>query len=524
MVTSPRYAGPVPAARRRLNRPWIAVLAVTAIAAAIRLVGLSHPPALVFDEFYYPKAGCILLGESNKTCLLKEGAERLHRQQRWDVGSWTHPPLGKWQIALGIKAFGMNAFGWRFSSAVAGTLVVAITASIAAIAFRSALWTFVAGLLMATEHMNVVMSRLALLDVHLELWVAAGFLFLVLDKRWVELREPEPPTYPPGAEVFRVDEPEPRRPRVPSPILRPWRLAAGIAFGAAVAVKWSGVLALAAGVLLAVGWEATRRKRAGMTTAKALGWTAAREGFGFVVFLLLVPIATYMAVWLPWANHFGFDVVKDPFHSLQQWWSWQHEMLNYHVGGLKEFEPGSSTPTHPYYSRPWRWLLLGRSVSMYVRDLGPDVRQILAIGNPVVFWGSLWTLPFAAWLWARRRTWLYGLIVVGFSVQFFPWFLVDRPQFIFYALPFTPFLVLALVAMARELSEARLVVREDDGSIATDSETGEPAISTRHPYRPVAWLLVLGALALFVWFWPVAAGLRITDEHWQQIVWLRWWV
>ena len=158
------------------------MLAVTAIAAAIRLTGLSQPSS-VFDEFYYPKAGCILLGESNKTCLLKEPNERLFREQRWDVGSWTHPPLGKWQIALGIKAFGMDPFGWRFSSAVAGTLVVAIIASIAAIAFRSALWTFVTGLLLATEHMNVVMSRLGMLDVHLELWVAAGFLFLVLDKR-----------------------------------------------------------------------------------------------------------------------------------------------------------------------------------------------------------------------------------------------------------------------------------------------------------------------------------------------------
>jgi dolichyl-phosphate-mannose--protein O-mannosyl transferase len=508
---------------QRLNRPWVAVLVVTGLAAAIRLVGLSEPKPSAFDEFYYPKAACILLGESNEACLLREPNERLFREQRWDVGSWTHPPLGKWQMALGIKAFGMNTFGWRFPSAVAGTLVVTITAAIAAIAFRSALWTLVTGLLMATEHMNVVLSRLGLLDVHMELWAAAGFLFLVLDKRWIELRTPEPATYPPGAEVFLLEESEATRPAPPSPILRPWRATAGIAFGAAVAVKWSGVLALAAGVLLALGWEVARRLRSGMSLGEALGWTVIRESFGFVLFLLILPVGTYMAIWLPWANHFGFDAVRDPLDTLQRWWSWQLEMLSYHWGGLKEFEPGSSTPTHPYYARPWRWLLLGRSVSMFVRDLGPDVRQVILIGNPIVFWGSLWALPFAAWLWYRRRTWIYGLIVVGFALQFFPWFLVHRPQFIFYALPFTPMLVLALVVMVRELSDARLVVRERGGGVATDPESGRPAISTRHPYRPMAWLIVGGAVGLFAWFWPVLTAMRITDEHWRAIVWFRWW-
>ena len=36
----------------------------------------------------------------------------------------THPPLGKTIISLGIAAFGMTPFGWRFASAVCGTLVV----------------------------------------------------------------------------------------------------------------------------------------------------------------------------------------------------------------------------------------------------------------------------------------------------------------------------------------------------------------------------------------------------------------
>ena len=161
---------------QRLNRPIVAILAVTAIAAFTRFDHLGSPPGFVFDEVYYPKAACILLGWSDEVCHVDSDDEKYWREHKWDVGSWVHPPLGKWEIALGIKAFGMNEYGWRFTSALAGTLVVTMTALMAQLLFRRTVWTFIGGLLIALEHLNVVMSRTALLDVHLELWVTAGFL------------------------------------------------------------------------------------------------------------------------------------------------------------------------------------------------------------------------------------------------------------------------------------------------------------------------------------------------------------
>ena len=97
----------------RLNRPVVAIAAVTLLAAGLRIVHLSHPVGYVFDEVYYPKAACILLGWSDETCTIDPGDEHYWREKKWDVGSWVHPPLGKWEIAMGIKAFGMNEFGWR---------------------------------------------------------------------------------------------------------------------------------------------------------------------------------------------------------------------------------------------------------------------------------------------------------------------------------------------------------------------------------------------------------------------------
>jgi dolichyl-phosphate-mannose-protein mannosyltransferase len=516
----------MPGHLQRLNHQWVAVLAVTAIAAGLRIIGLSQPDETYFDEFYYPKAACILLGGSNRECLIREDNERYFRRTEWDVGSWVHPPLGKWQIALGIRAFGMEPFGWRIASATAGTLVVTFASLIAAIAFRRPIWTFATGLLLATEHMNVVMSRAGLLDIHVTFWITLGFLFIVLDRRWIELRTPERPRDPPGVEVFRLRDPTATPVPVPSPLVRPWRIAAGVAFGAAIAVKWSGILALAAAAVLAFGWEVGRRIRAGRGPTSALGRAVLRESLGFVLFLLIVPIAVYVLSWLPWLYHFDHDPLRDPVSSAVALWNHQGAMWRYHAG-LREFEvdpeTGERTPTHPSYSPPWRWVVDMRPVSMFVEDLGPRVRQVLALGNPVTFWLGLWALPFAAWAWVRRGEWIGGLAVVAYAGQLLPWLLVSRPQFSFYILPMTPFLVLADVLLLRALADARIVVRDRDGAVATRDD-GRPSISRLRPFLPLAVSIVIASVALFAWAWPVLTAAPIADERWRQIVWFDAWV
>ena len=187
------------------------------------------------------------------------------------MGSFVHPPLGKWTIALGIKAFGMRPFGWRIGSAIAGTLAVTGVALIAQLLFGRALWTFVAGLLMAMEHLSVVLSRQAFLDIHLQLWIVAGFLFLVLDRRWIDRRTPRgPPAGPDGDEADGEAD-------VPSPLWRPWRYAAGVAFGAAVSVKWSGGLGMFAAIVVSLMWETSRRRPRGRDSRSSVR-TGARAG------------------------------------------------------------------------------------------------------------------------------------------------------------------------------------------------------------------------------------------------------
>jgi dolichyl-phosphate-mannose-protein mannosyltransferase len=480
-----------------MNRPVYAILAVAAIAGALRFARLSFPTDYVFDEVYYPKAGCILIGGTNAQCDVQSSDEKFWRTDKWDVGSWVHPPMGKWMIGLGEKAFGFGSFGRRFSAALVGTLSCVLLAGIAQILWGRALWTFVAGLLLATESLNFVQSRTAMLDIFVTFWIVLGFLFLVLDRRWIDRRTPPVEEDPPE------DAP---RPEVPSPLWRPWRYAAGVALGASVATKWSGITALAAAVILSVAWEAVRRKRDGRSMWGGLAWAIAREGLGIVIAFLLLPVVVYVAIYLPWFNHFGW--------SATDWWKNQQAMWDYNMN-LKstalDTKTHTYTPIHAYLSPAWQWIYMQRPVLYYAKYTGDTRRVIYAIGNPVIFWGSTFTLPYVGWMWRRARDWRAGLVLVAFLVQYLPWLKVTRPQFFFYATPLSPFMVLAGVYACVHLSEARLVLR--------DPVTGDQYESVRHPYRPFAWAYVIGAVALFVWFYPVLTGLPLTTFWFRARMW-----
>jgi dolichyl-phosphate-mannose-protein mannosyltransferase len=496
---SPRGETLPEAFRRWLNRPVVAILAVAVIAAGVRFVHLSYPHTRIFDEIYYSKSGCIFLGYSNQRCDIQSADEKYWRSTQGDVGDWVHPPLGKWMIAAGELAFGTESFGWRVSSAVTGTATVIVLAMIVQVLFGSALWTFVGGLLLATENLNVVQSRTSMLDIFVTFWIVLSFLFLLLDRRWIERRTPPPEPVkadvPPDAGVVEPVASPP--PRVPSPFFRPWRIAAGVALGAAVASKWSGLTAVAGVVAVSLLLEVTRRRRAGMRTRRSM-WKAIQwEAFPIVIWLLILPFAVYVASYVGWFVQFHWD--------LGRWAHLQADMASYSEH-LQWYDPKTHKPIHPYLSHAWSWILLWRPV-LYFANYGNDARRVIyANGNPAIFWGSLLAIPWTAYAWWRRRDWQAGYIVLAIAALYLPWFLVTRPQFLFYATPISPFFVLADVYLIRDLSQMHV------------------AGSRSRPYLPVAVGFVVVSVALFVWFWPVLTGGLVNGTGWQLRAWFPSWV
>lgn len=333
-----------------------------------------------------------------------------------------------------------------------------------------------------------------MLDIFLVTFVVAGFLFLVLDKQWIERRMPPPTDLAEESREAYLLELPPDRP--PAPIFRPWRIAAGIAFGAAVATKWSGGSALAAAVLLVLAWERTRRSTIGLP--HPIREAIRDEAFGIFLFLLVVPAAVYMASYAKWfADHHGL--------ALTEWWDLQRAMANYSI---------HLRAKHPYSSPAWSWLLLKRPVAYYYQCFVNVANgcthgrpaEILGVGNPAVFWGSLVAIPYALFSWIRNRDWRAGLILLPFVSQYGPWFFAARTNFLFYLAPVTPFMVLAGVYGLSDLF---------------DLELGERRVRA---FAPVAAFALIVSVGLFVFFLPVLTGRPISYQAWKLRMWLPSWI
>jgi len=92
----------------------VTTFALTLVALVMRLWHLSTPKGFIFDEVYYAK---------NAHSLVLHGVEL---KSNGSAEFIVHPPVGKWLIGFGIKLFGFNEFGWRFSSALIGALSVGL--------------------------------------------------------------------------------------------------------------------------------------------------------------------------------------------------------------------------------------------------------------------------------------------------------------------------------------------------------------------------------------------------------------
>ncbi|HEX5740922.1 MAG TPA: phospholipid carrier-dependent glycosyltransferase [Pilimelia sp.] len=471
-------------------RSWVPTLVVTLIAGLLRLVNLGAPPGKIFDETYYA---------TEAHALLRYGVE-------WNEAENTasyvvHPPLGKWLIAAGEMLFGYDEFGWRVSAAVAGTLSVLLLVRVARRMLRSTVLGCAAGLLLAVDGYHLVLSRTALLDIFLMLFLLAAFAALLRDRD----------TRRSGLLAAR----EAGRDR-PARAVRWWLLAAAALLGAAAGVKWSALFFAPAFALLVVWWDAGLRRTAGDPRP----WRRAvlRDGLAWLPWCLLLVAAVYLATWSGW---FLTDV-----GYFRHWRAGQGlseppvvgallNLAHYHREALS-FHSGLSTQ-HTYQSWPWQWLLLGRPVAFYWSGdvpCGADqcAAEVLLLGTPVLWWAFLPALLATAWLGVARRDWRAGAVWVGAAAGILPWFWYaaqGRTMFSFYALPALPFLVLAVCYVL-----GALVGRRNGGDSAAARAT---AIGIAAGY-------VLLVAACFAWYYPLFVGTSIPYDEWQSRILLgnRW--
>ena len=149
---------------------------------------------MVFDEVYYAKDGWSLWKFGYARDWQDKAAEAIADGRyspdliKETPSMVVHPEVGKWLIGAGEQLFGLDSFGWRFASAVVGTLMVLVMVRLARRLTRSNLLGGVAGLLLAVDGLHFVLSRLALLDIFVAFFLLAAVSCLVADRDWGRAR------------------------------------------------------------------------------------------------------------------------------------------------------------------------------------------------------------------------------------------------------------------------------------------------------------------------------------------------
>ncbi|MFF3613510.1 dolichyl-phosphate-mannose--protein mannosyltransferase [Streptomyces sp. NPDC002580] len=513
----------------RFNRwsGWGGPLLVTLFAGLLRFWNLGSPKAVIFDETYYAKDAWALIHRGYEVNWSKDANDLILQgggnvRVPTDAAYVVHPPVGKYVIGLGEWMFGFNPFGWRFMTAVLGTLSVLLLCRIGRRLFRSTFLGCLAGLLMAVDGLHFVMSRTSLLDGVLMFFVLAAFGALVVDRDRARARLAA--ALPVGADgAVRPDAHVAETTRLGR---RPWRWTAGLMLGLALGTKWNGLYFLAAFCVMTVLWDVASRRVAG---ARRPYLAVLKHDVGWA-FLSTVPVAVYVYLvsWTGWilspdngkGGYFRNWAATDGKGGNWTWlfpdwwrslWHYEHEVYKFHVG--------LSSP-HTYQSNPWSWLVQGRPVSYFYESPLPGkdgcpadagdkcAREVLALGTPLLWWAACFAILYVLWRWAFRRDWRAGAVACGVVAGYLPWFLYqERTIFIFYAVVFVPFLCLALTMMI--------------GAIL-----GPPGSSER---RRVVGAAGAGVLVLliawnFIYFWPLYTGQAIPIDQWRSRMWLDTWV
>ena len=371
---------------------YVPITLITLFSLFLRLWNLNKPKGFIFDEVYYAK---------NANSLITHGVELNSANQSEFV---VHPPLGKWLIGIGIKLFGNNEFGWRISAAVFGTLSILLIYLIAQRLFNSYLLSNIAAGLMALDGLNLVMSRVALLDIFLMFFILLATYLFMRNQYWLT----------------------------------------GIALGMATGIKWSGAYLIPIFLILSVNFV-----RTGLI----------RQALMRISQFIIIPIFTYLITWSGWLfTSNGWDrnwaatqpkaLLPDVIRNL---WHYHSEILNFHTG---------LDDTHSYSANPWSWLILGRPTSFFYetpKNCGATScsQEILAIGTPLLWWSAVIALVVVIGYWLSKREPITTLIITGLAATYLPWFFFQsRTMFYFYAVSISPFLILALVFLISKLIEA----------------------------------------------------------------------
>ena len=387
---------------------------------------------------------------------------------------WTHPPLGKVLIMLGIKLFGMTPFGWRFMGTLMGVLMVPAMYMLGKLLFKRTRFAFLAAFVMAFDMMHLTQTRIATIDSYAVLFIILMYTCMF---RYMQMS------------FFR----DGWRTLIPLGL-------SGVFMGLGCASKW---ICMYAGVGLAVlfAWSMVQRFLEWRAGVNAGGEHAEMVQnypkyligtLGFcAVFFIAIPFAIYYFSYIP---HFAWEGGL----TWERFWNTQTGIFDYHA---------KLVDNHAFKSPWYEWPLMLKP--MYYFNGKPFVAEgnastIMCMGNPAVWWVGFGAFLYVFWCWLKPH--LYGervkdrrpaMLLLAFAAQFLPWVLVPRSMFIYHYFGSLPFVMLCIVYAFEQFYR-----RNECAARVTQ----------------IAYMAVV--LVLFVGFYPIATGVQVSEQWIKSMNWL----
>ena len=403
--------------------------------------------------------------------------EHLHGMNAYE---WTHPPLGKVLMMVGIQLFGMTPFGWRFMGALVGVLMVPLMYLMVKQLTKDTRLSFIAMALMALDSMHFTQTRIATIDSYAVFWIMLMYLFM-----------------------FRYCQMSWNRESLGRTLI-PLGLC-GVTMGVAWATKWVGLYA-SAGLAILFFWTVYRRlreafalRRAGQAQQFSQSMKSLAITLAFcVVFFIVIPVLIYYFSYYWLLKPEGVRSFGDMLSSerIRRVVELQKSIFDYHAG--------LGGDTH-YFRSPWyQWPVIWWPM-WYYSGTGymPEgmISSISCMGNPAVWWFGLAAIIFVTvrMCWVRRASRKDVMTVIGFASQFLPWVIVPRSTFIYHYFASVPFIIIASALLL--------------DAIRRKNERAFSAVSGG---------LLAAALILFAAFYPLESGLPCSREYAKYLRWFKW--
>lgn len=383
----------------------------------------------------------------------------------------THPPLGKFFIAIGIMIFGMNPFGWRFMGTLFGVLMLPIFYAFGKKMFKETWIAAAVTVLFAFDFMHFAQTRIATIDVFVTLFIILAYFFMYWYSRKSFYDTSLKSTFIPLG-------------------------LCGIAMGFSWACKWTGIYASIGLCIIFFLTMGQRFREYVYATKYPTGTTAGishkeiLESFypkffktiGFCcIFFIVVPAIIYIASYIPTSDGTDHGLLQRVIDN-------QKTMFSYH-GGLEA--------THPYSSKWYEWPMMKRPIWFYAGTISENLKEgISSFGNPLVWWVGIPAfvmLLYYAFIEKDRES---RFLTLGYLSQYLPWAFIGRVVFIYHYFPSVPFVVLMIGFCMRKIVEYK------------------PKL------KPVIFAYVGLAVLLFIMFYPVLSGMAVDPAYVDK--YLRW--